>query len=139
MDKDRLEFAALVGVGTMLLDLAFHTLATSPEETPLYFVAKLALAFVTAFAVYDHSGLNWALAGGVAFTALTGVYYALAYYFQNPALSCCFLSPPQVFGLPYIAFFQLGYLAVSTWLLAFAFVHFVAFVVSYLAVEQRFG
>ncbi|MDE1854441.1 MAG: hypothetical protein KGI38_11940 [Thaumarchaeota archaeon] len=128
----RLWFAAGVGIFAMLIDLAFHTFLTSPEETFLYFTMKFLLAAAVAFAFYRWGALKGALVGAAIFDILTGVYYGLAYYAGNPALSCCFLQPPQVFGLPYAAWLSFGYLTVSTWLLAFVVVHYFAFFAAYL-------
>lgn len=128
-------FAGSVGFGTMLVDLAFHTLLTAPEETALYFGAKFVLAFVVGFAFYDASDLLGSVLGGVAFDVLTGVYYWFAYYLSSSVLSCCFLSPPQVYGVPLVVFFSVGGYQVSSWLLAFIAVHFVAFSASFLVVR----
>jgi len=124
-----------VGLLTMLIDFLFHTLASSPQETPLYFFAKFSLATLTDFLPLG-SKLTRAVFGGVIFTALTGVYYFAAAYFANPILSCCFVQAPAVYGVPYQVYFVLGNFQVSDWLLIFAGVHFLAFFIASLLVKR---
>ncbi len=129
--------ALLIGLGTMLIDLAFHFLLTSPMETPAYFLAKFLLAFIVAVpAIIFLRGLRGALIGGIVFDALTGVYYYVAYFTRSTVLSCCYLSPPAVHGLMNQTFGYLGGYPISSDLLTFAVVHFGAFFTSYLIVRR---
>jgi len=132
--KEALAVAAIVGLITMFFDLGFHTFFTSPEEVPLYFLAKFTWGTLSALAVLSMPILTGAVLGGLVFDFLVVLYYGAASYTQNPALSCCFLSPPSVYGLPNTTWFVLYGYPVGPWAAAFLVVHFLAFFGAYLIV-----
>ena len=119
----------------MGFDLIFHTFFTTPEETPLYFLAKFGNAFlVSMFTYFIPSVLVGALIGAVAFDLLVAGYYYVAYLLNNPALSCCTIYAPHVNFLPSVTYFTLSYWPITNDVLAFILVHFFVYFVAFLIV-----
>lgn len=133
----RIRDIILVAVGTTLADLFFHAFFTSPQEVPLYFVAKFLLATVTAYVLVNSSRFSVksvferGIVGGVIFDVLVGLYYAVAYYTSSPVLSCCYVNAPVVNGVPQATYFMLGYYPITGNVLAFIGVHFFVFFLAY--------
>lgn len=127
----------IVGVLATGFDFMFHTLFTTPQEVPLYFVAKFIWATVAAYIVVNYpqfsnkSLLEKSAIGGVIFDTLVGAYYAVAYYTSSSVLSCCYVNAPMVNGVPQATYFMLGYYPITGNVLAFVLVHFLVFWAAY--------
>lgn len=104
-------------------------------EVPVYFAAKFLWAIVATYLVARYFAGNSlfekGVIGGIIFDVLVGIYYAVAYFTQNPNLSCCFINAPAVSGVPQITYFMAGYYPITGNVLAFIGLHFLVFFLSY--------
>ena len=77
--KDALKWASFIAIGTLILDLVFHVVYTSPFETGYYFLAKYILILVSGTLLYTLYGITpyTVLAHSAVFVISFSIYYRL--------------------------------------------------------------